>query len=91
MDIFEIAQQNQEKAWKVIKDTNIISIWEDAGAKINLVGSLSTGLLMKHKDIDFHIYSSPLTVAGSFQTIARLAENPSIQRIEWGQLLFLGI
>lgn len=87
MDIFEIAQQNQEKAWKVIKDTNIISIWEDAGAKINLVGSLSTGLLMKHKDIDFHIYSSPLTVAGSFQTMARLAENPSIQRIECANLL----
>ena len=47
MNIFDIAKQNQEKAWQVIKNTNIIQIWEDAGAKINLVGSLRTGLLMK--------------------------------------------
>ena len=39
MNIFDIAKQNQEKAWQVIKNTNIIQIWEDAGAKINLVGS----------------------------------------------------
>lgn len=43
MNIFDIAKQNQEKAWQVIKNTNIIQIWEDAGAKINLVGSLRTG------------------------------------------------
>lgn len=66
MNIFDIAKQNQEKAWQVIKNTNIIQIWEDAGAKINLVGSLRTGLLMKHRDIDFHIYSSPLNLADSF-------------------------
>ena len=34
MNIFDIAKQNQEKAWQVIKNTNIIQIWEDAGAKI---------------------------------------------------------
>ena len=33
MNIFDIAKQNQEKAWQVIKNTNIIQIWEDAGAK----------------------------------------------------------
>ena len=76
MNIFDIAKQNQEKAWQVIKNTNIIQIWEDAGAKINLVGSLTTGLLMKHRDIDFHIYSSPLNLADSFLAMARLAENP---------------
>ena len=37
MNIFDIAKQNQEKAWQVIKNTNIIQIWEDAGAKINLI------------------------------------------------------
>ena len=86
MNIFDIAKQNQEKAWQVIKNTNIIQIWEDAGAKINLVGSLRTGLLMKHRDIDFHIYSSPLNLTDSFQAMARLAENPSIKRIECANL-----
>ena len=87
MNIFDIAKQNQEKAWQVIKNTNIIQIWEDAGAKINLVGSLRTGLLMKHRDIDFHIYSSALNLTDSFQAMARLAENPSIKRIECANLL----
>ena len=87
MNIFDIAKQNQEKAWQVIKDTNIIQIWENAGAKINLVGSLSTGLLMKHRDIDFHIYSSPLNLADSFLAMAKLAENPFIKRIECANLL----
>lgn len=89
MNIFDIAKQNQEKAWQVIKNTNIIQIWEDAGAKINLVGSLRTGLLMKHRDIDFHIYSSPLNLTDSFQAMARLAENPSIKRIECANLSIL--
>ena len=34
MNIFDIAKQNQEKAWQVIKNTNIIQIWEDASAKL---------------------------------------------------------
>lgn len=87
MDIFDIAKQNREQARKVIKDTHIIQIWEDAGARINLVGSLSTGLLMKHKDIDFHIYSSPVNLSDSFRAMARLAENPSIKKIEYANLL----
>ena len=57
------------------------------GAEADLVGSLRTGLLMKHRDIDFHIYSSPLRVADSFAAMARLAENPRIRRIEYGNLL----
>lgn len=72
--------------WRKI-DKNKYEIWEDAGAKINLVGSLRTGLLMKHRDIDFHIYSSALNLTDSFQAMARLAENPSIKRIECANLL----
>ena len=57
------------------------------GAEPHLVGSLRTGLLMTHRDIDFHIYSSPLRVADSFAAMARLAENSRIRRIEYGNLL----
>lgn len=87
MNIIEIAQRNQQKAREIIKATNIISIWEGVGAKINLVGSLPTGLLMKHRDIDFHIYSSPLLLADSFRAMAALAENPSVKKIECTNLL----
>lgn len=86
MNIFDIAKQNQEKPGKLSKHEH----HPDMGrcrCKINLVGSLRTGLLMKHRDIDFHIYSSPLNLTDSFQAMARLAENPSIKRIECANLL----
>lgn len=87
MDYFEIATLNQQKAWSIIKDTRIIQIWESIGAKVNLVGSLKTGLLMKHRDIDFHIYSSPMNLSDSFRAMAMLAENPSVRKIEYTNLL----
>lgn len=87
MDYLEIATLNQQKAWSIIKDTRIIPIWESIGATVNLVGSLKMGLLMKHRDIDFHIYSSLLNISDNFRAMAMLAENPSVQKIEYTNLL----
>ena len=87
MDILELAKRNQQKAWEIIEDTRIVRIWEGIGAKVNLVGSLRTGLLMKHRDIDFHIYTSPLDLSASFRAMAELAENTSVKKIEYTNLL----
>ena len=87
MNILELAKRNQQKAWEIIEDTRIVRIWEGIGAKVNLVGSLRTGLLVKHRDIDFHIYTSPLDLSASFRAMAELAENMSIKKIEYTNLL----
>ena len=87
MNILELAKRNQQKAWEIIEDTRIVRIWEGIGAKVNLVGSLRTGLLMKHRDIDFHIYTSPLDLSASFRAMAQLAENTSVKKIEYTNLL----
>ena len=87
MDILELAKRNQQKAWEILEDTRIVRIWEGIGAKVNLVGSLRTGLLMKHRDIDFHIYTSPLDLSASFRAMAELAENTSVKKIEYTNLL----
>lgn len=87
MNILDIATRNRQKAWEIVEKTNIVPIWESVGARINLVGSLRTGLLMKHRDIDFHIYTPAVTVADSFRAIGKLAENASVKRIEYGNLL----
>lgn len=87
MNILELAKRNQQKAWEIIEDTRIVRIWEGIGAKVNLVGSLRTGLLMKHRDIDFHIYTSPLDLSVSFRAMAELAENTSVKKIEYTNLL----
>ena len=50
-----LAAANQQRAQEVIRDSGIESIWRSVGAEPHLVGSLRTGLLMTHRDIDFHI------------------------------------
>ena len=87
MNILELAKRNQQKAWEIIEDTRIVRIWEGIGAKVNLVGSLRTGLLVKHRDIDFHIYTSPLDLSASYRAMAELAENTSVKKIEYTNLL----
>lgn len=87
MDILDIAEWNQQRAWKVIEDARIIPIWESIGAEVNLVGSLKTGLLMKHLDIDFHIYTPSFSLSDSFQAMMKLGENKSIRKIEHVNLL----
>lgn len=87
MTIEEEALQRQQKAHAIIQETNLIPIWESIGAEIRQVGSLRMGLLMKHRDIDFHIYSAPIDVSQSFEAMAKLAENPRIQRIEYRNLI----
>lgn len=73
-ELTKIAAANQQRAREVIRDSGLEAAWRSVGAEPNLVGSLRTGLLMTHRDIDFHIYSSPLRLADSFAAMARLAE-----------------
>lgn len=86
-NILAIAQQNQQRAWEIIKETDIMAVWRGIGAEINLVGSLKSGLLMKNRDIDFHIYSDPVIVSDSFLAITRLSDHPAVKHIEYRNLL----
>lgn len=86
-NILDIASRNQQKAWEIIEQMDIINIWRSIDAEINLVGSLQMGLLMTHKDIDFHIYTPTFRLADSFSAIAKLAENPSIKNITYTNLI----
>lgn len=85
--LLETAAANQQRARDIIRDTSLEGIWRAAGAEPRLIGSLRTGLLMKHRDIDFHIYSPTLRLADSFAAMARLAEHPRIRRIGFSNLL----
>lgn len=82
-ELLQLAASNQEKAWEVVRGNGIIAAWESIGAEINLVGSLKTGLLLKHRDIDFHIYSNPLRVSDSFRAVEQIAGHPGVQQVEF--------
>ncbi len=86
-DILDLSGRNQQRAWNIIRRLDIMKIWADAGAEAHVVGSLAMGLMMTHRDIDIHVYSSPLTVEGSFAAMARLAVNAAIKKIECRNLL----
>jgi len=85
--LFEQSAALQQRAWDVICDARIVDTWRGIGAEINLVGSLKTGLMMNHRDIDFHIYTRPFVLADSFLAAARLAENPRIQSMKYLNLV----
>ena len=86
MDYLELSNRNTSAAQQVIKDTNLISIWQNHGARINPIGSLRIGVLAKHLDIDFHVYTPVLDIPQSFTIIAQIALNPSVKKIEFKNL-----
>lgn len=85
--LIEIAQTNQLRAHEIIQELNLIPLWASINVEAHLVGSLRMGLLMKHLDIDLHLYSDPVSLADDFRIIARLAQNHRIKQIEYANLL----
>ena len=78
----ELHAKNTARAWEIVEDTDIVNIWKSVGAEPNLVGSLKMDLLIKHRDIDFHVYSSSLKLSESYEAMSKLAANKSIKKIE---------
>ena len=89
-NIESIAENNFQKALRVIEKSGVRQTWESVGATINLVGSMAMGLLMKHRDIDFHIYTEKLDVAESFKVIQKICANPAVNRMEYRNLADTG-
>ena len=82
-EILERAHRDQSRAWEMIHELDLLGIWQRAGFRVNLVGSLKMGLLAKHRDIDFHVYSPILSVKESLSVILHLLGNPSVVRFEY--------
>lgn len=76
-----LAQKNQQRAKEILAELKLAEFWEDNGCKVSLIGSLSMGLLVRHLDIDLHVYSSGLTEEKSFSIVSALAKNPKIKEI----------
>ena len=76
-----LAQQNQSRAWEILKETRIVELWESHGCRVNVIGSLAMGLLVKHLDIDLHVYSTRITEESSFAIVAQIAKNPKVKEL----------
>ena len=82
-----IAQNNLEKAALVIEKSGVLEAWGSIGATVNQVGSIAMGLLMKHRDIDFHIYTEKLDIAESFKAVQKICTNPAVTHMEYRNLV----
>jgi hypothetical protein len=69
----------QTRAWEIVRETQVMEIWQGIGATVNPVGSFAMGLMIKHHDIDMHIYSDPFSIEESFKAAGRLAQVAGIQ------------
>ena len=85
-EILKLAQKNQQQARQVIEETGVVGCWQSINARINLIGSLKTGLLMKHRDIDFHMSTPKLDIAESFRAVALLAGHTGVIAVEYANL-----
>ncbi|HNW68532.1 MAG TPA: phosphoglycerate mutase family protein [Bacteroidales bacterium] len=87
-DLYSFSRKRQYRAWEIIRNTRVIDIWERHSDEIHLIGSLKLGLLMKHRDIDFHIYSNSQTIMkDSFAAITELAANENVKEILYRNLI----
>ncbi|MDE6805062.1 MAG: phosphoglycerate mutase family protein, partial [Muribaculaceae bacterium] len=75
------ATVRQEEARNVLAVSGIAQVWEDAGCRVSLIGSLRMGLLMSHRDIDLHVYSDNITEASTFAIAARMSALPGVIEI----------
>ena len=86
-EIINISEQNLNKAYHIIEELKIKETWESLGSTCNLVGSVKTGLIMDHLDIDFHTYSEDFSIEKSFRAIAMISQNPGIKEVIYRNLL----
>lgn len=82
-DILQLAAYNQQFARTILEETGIIRAWENMGAEVHLIGSLKSGLLMKNRDIDIHIYTERLAISESFDVMRNLAERLPLKEIQY--------
>ncbi len=80
-EINHLAAVRQEEAHRVLANSGIAQVWENAGCRVNLVGSLRMGLLATHRDIDLHVYSTGITEASTFAIAARMSALPEVMEI----------
>ncbi|MEI2999276.1 MAG: nucleotidyltransferase domain-containing protein, partial [Victivallis sp.] len=83
-ELLALAEENQQKARRLVAATRIVELWREAGAEVNLVGSLRTGLLMTHRDVDFHVYTPHPSPLDGIGVMARLAGSGRLAKFRYG-------
>ena len=85
-ELAAMAESMRRRAREVIRLSGVREAWERIGATVHPVGSMATGLMMKHRDIDFHIYTDTLDAAESFRAVSQICADPHVSHLEYRNL-----
>ena len=85
-ELAAMAESMRRRAREVIRLSGVREAWERIGATVHPVGSMATGLMMKHRDIDFHVYTDTLDTIDSFRAISQICASPAVSRLEYRNL-----
>ena len=85
-ELAELAESMMARAREVVRRSRVIEAWERIGATVRSVGSMATGLMMKHRDVDFHIYTDALDPAESFRAVSAICADPRVSQLEYRNL-----
>lgn len=66
----------RQQAAGVLRDSGVLEAWESLGAKVRSVGSFRNGLMMKHRDIDLHVYTPVLDVSSVLKALTPVIASP---------------
>ena len=85
-ELVALAESMLARAREVVRRSGVIEAWERIGATVRPVGSMATGLMMKHRDVDFHIYTDALDPAESFRAVSAICADPHVSQLEYRNL-----
>ena len=85
-ELVALAESMMARAREVVRRSGVIEAWERIGATVRPVGSMATGLMMKHRDVDFHIYTDALDPAESFRAVSAICSDPHVSQLEYRNL-----
>ena len=85
--LVELSQQLRHSALRVLDALDMEGKCRRMGVAVHVVGSLKTGLLLNHRDIDLHLYTDEPMIGKSFAFIQTIAENKGVKDIQYKNLL----
>ena len=67
------------RAEQFLRDSGLLEAWESVGAKVRCVGSFRTGLMMKDRDLDLHVYTESLDPERAHKALKPFLNSPGAQ------------
>ena len=80
-EINRLAADKCARAHEVMHRSGILRVWESAGCRVNVIGSVRMELMGRHRDIDLHVYSQGITEESTFAIAARMSSLPGVTEI----------